>query len=135
MVETPQAVKVDRRSLTQRRWLLISVGVVLLVSLASVFRFAGSWLSVQDPLEPADAIVVLGGHLPFRAMEAAAIFNKGLAPEIWVTSPAATVESTTLEKLDVGFVPENTYSVRVLNRLGVPSSAVRLIDGNISTRA
>jgi hypothetical protein len=68
-------------------------------------------------------------------MEAAAIFNKGLAPEIWVTSPAATVESTTLEKLDVGFVPENTYSVRVLNRLGVPSSAVRLIDGNISTRA
>jgi uncharacterized SAM-binding protein YcdF (DUF218 family) len=100
--------------------------------LASVFCFAGSWLSVEDTLQPADAIVVLGGHLPFRAMEAAAIFKQGWASEVWVTRPEPTVESKTLEKLDIGFVPEDVYSVRVLIRYGVSSSAVRVIDGDIT---
>ncbi|MGD1095579.1 MAG: YdcF family protein [Bryobacteraceae bacterium] len=132
MVETPQAVKIERKSRTRRSWLLISALVLVLLALASVFRFAGSWLSVEDPLQPADAIVVLGGHLPFRAMEAAGIYKRGLASEVWVTRPAPTVESKDLEKLDIGFVPEDAYSVRVLIRYGVPSSAVKLIDGDIT---
>jgi len=128
----PQALNVERTSLTRRHWLLISASVLILLALASVFRFAGSWLTVQDPLQPADAIVVLGGHLPFRSMEAAAIYKQGWASEVWVTRPAPTVESKALEKLDIGFVPEDAYSVRVLIRFGVPSSAVRVIDGDIT---
>ena len=45
----------------------------------------GRWLVVEDPLERANAIVVLGGHVPFRAMEAAAIYGAGWAPEVWLS--------------------------------------------------
>jgi uncharacterized SAM-binding protein YcdF (DUF218 family) len=65
-------------------------------------------------------------------MEAAGIYKRGLASEVWVTRPAPTVESKDLEKLDIGFVPEDAYSVRVLIRYGVSSSAVRVIDGDIT---
>jgi len=105
----------------------------VLLSSAFVFRFVGSWLSVEDPLQRADAIVVLGGHLPFRAMEAAAIYRAGWSATIWVTRPLKSVESKALDKLDVGFIPEDVYSELVLVRLGVPSSAVTHLEGDIST--
>ena len=53
--------------------------------LLSAFSRLGSWVVVADPLVKADAIVVFGGQLPFRAMEAAAIYHEGWAPEVWVT--------------------------------------------------
>lgn len=43
---------------------------------------------VADPLQESDAIVVFGGQLPFRAMEAAAIYRQGWAPELGVAASA-----------------------------------------------
>ncbi len=55
--------------------------LVLLVALVALgLRKLGHWLVVADPLEHAEAIVVLSGHLPFRAMEAASIYNRGVGP-------------------------------------------------------
>jgi uncharacterized SAM-binding protein YcdF (DUF218 family) len=116
----------------RRRWLLLlSVAALVFLTLPLAFRSVGSWLVVQDPLNAADAIVVFGGHLPFRAIEAGKIYKQGIAPEVWVTRPAATTESAALQELEIGFVPEHDYSVRTLLRLGVPPSAVRLLDGEI----
>ena len=39
---------------------------------------AGAWLVVEDPLQPARAIVVLGGKVPFRAMEAAKLYKQAV---------------------------------------------------------
>ena len=50
----------------------VLIGVVLLfaVGLAPLLRLMGSFLVVEDRLRPAAAIVPLGGHIPFREMEA-----------------------------------------------------------------
>ena len=45
----------------------------------------GRWLIVCDPLQRSTAIAVMGGELPYRAMEAAAIYRQGWAPEVWVS--------------------------------------------------
>lgn len=67
------------------------------VAVVLVFRSAGRWLVVQDPLEPACAVVVLAGHLPFRAMEAAPIYKEGGAAEVWLTKGAVYEEDLEVE--------------------------------------
>src|SRR5262245_64673147 len=78
----------------------------------------GYWLVVADPLEPARAIVVLGGPVPFRAMEAAAIYGQGWAPEVWLTNAVRTAEESALNRLGVAVVRGDAYNREVLKRFG-----------------
>jgi len=75
----------------------------------------------------ADAIVVFGGQLPFRAMEAAAIYKQGWAPEVWVTQADSPADRTS-ERLGIDYVPEHGYSRMVLEKLGVPPGAIRMLE-------
>jgi uncharacterized SAM-binding protein YcdF (DUF218 family) len=88
----------------------------------------GKWLAVADSLEPASAIVVLGGYLPYRAMEAAAIYHQGLAPEIWLTKYRQGAEEDVLARLGIDVTPEYAFSHRVLERLGVPTCDILVIE-------
>jgi uncharacterized SAM-binding protein YcdF (DUF218 family) len=110
--------------------LLVVLGVVA----ASVFLCLsrlGSWLIVADPLEPARAIVVLSGRVPFRAMEAASIYRQSWAPEVWLTKEVRTAEDVALENLGVHVVPKDAYNREVLKRLGVPVSAIRILEDSV----
>jgi uncharacterized SAM-binding protein YcdF (DUF218 family) len=80
-----------------------------------------------DSLERADAIVVLGGEVPFRAMEAAKIYHQGLAPTIWITQGALHEDDIELAHLGINRTPEYIYNEEVLSRLGVPSTAVQVL--------
>jgi len=91
----------------------------------------GHWLVVADPLEQAEAIVVLSGHLPFRAMEAASIFKGGWAPEVWLTKTIRPAEEGALAQLGIGVVREETYNQEVLEHLGVPPKAIRLLNKGV----
>lgn len=82
----------------------LGIGVPLLLSAA------GHFLVVEDPLEPADAIVSLATSVP-RAREAAALYHRGLAPRIVLARApgpkdvelrvllAADVPATAIERL------------------------------------
>jgi uncharacterized SAM-binding protein YcdF (DUF218 family) len=106
---------------------LLAVAVVLLLWAASGL---GGWLVVTEPLRKADAIVVLGGHLPYRAMEAADIYNMGWAPEVWVTQTDNSRDRVT-ESLGIDYVREHEYSRRVLEKLGVPAGAIRMLEPKV----
>jgi uncharacterized SAM-binding protein YcdF (DUF218 family) len=107
---------------------LLGVVVVLLPWGASE---VGRSLMVADPLEPAKAIVVLSGRVPFRAMEAASIYREGLAPEVWLTKEVRTAEELALDRLGVPVVRGDAYNRAVLERLGVKPEAVRLLGDGI----
>jgi hypothetical protein len=68
------------------RRLLVILTVVAVFAAAAVwaFRNVGRWLVIQDNLQPARAIVVLSGRMPFRAVEAAQIYHQGWGPEVWL---------------------------------------------------
>lgn len=87
----------------------------------------GQWLMVADPLEPAKAVVVLSGRVPFRAMEAASIYREGLAPEVWLTREVVGPEEQALDRLGVAVVRGDAYNRAVLERLGVKPEAIRLL--------
>lgn len=87
----------------------------------------GAWLVTSDPLEPAGAIVVFGGGVPFRAIEAARIYHQGLASTVWLTQGSPDDDDLELTRLGVNRTPEYVYSEEVLKKLGVPSAAIQIL--------
>lgn len=116
----------DRRAPRKSRR-TIAAALLVLLALAGViaFRGIGRWLVVEDSLDRSDAIVVLSGGLPYRAMEAAKIFHQGIAPQVWLTQPANT--SDVLSKMSIPFEGEEGYSRSVLIYEGVPDSDIRIL--------
>jgi uncharacterized SAM-binding protein YcdF (DUF218 family) len=99
---------------------------IVLVGLIEVplLRGMGSFLIVEDPLEPAAAIVSLGGHVPFREMEAAKLYREGWAPRVIVVRAAANAEAEALQALKIHREDDWELSIRVLIEQGVPKSAI-----------
>ena len=74
---------------------------------------------MQDPLAHADAIVVLSGHLPERALEAARLYHAGYAEQVWVSQPDSPAEE--LKTMNIFYLGEDFYNEKVLLAQGVPA--------------
>ena len=81
----------------------VALGAVLLAGLL-VFLNVGRWLVSEDPLQKADAIAVLSGRMPSRALEAARVYKQGYASRVWLTH--STEPGATLEQLAMYLMPE-----------------------------
>jgi uncharacterized SAM-binding protein YcdF (DUF218 family) len=103
----------------------LSILLLFLAVAVAGLRGAGRWLIREDPLSPADIVVVLSGSMPYRAQKAAEVLRAGYAPEVWVSRPVNP--SRELEQLGIHFVGEEEYSREVLIREGIPEHAVRIL--------
>jgi len=118
----------------RKRCLSLPIGFALIgaLSIAVVILFLGigRWLTIEDPLEKAQAIVVLSGRMPIRAIEAARLYHAGYASQIWLTRPAGPAES--LQAMHIAYRGEDFYNTRVLMHEGVPENAIRVLDAPIA---
>lgn len=114
---------------------LLAVPPLLTILFALGMVQVGQWLVVEDPLQPARAIVVLGGQLPFRAIEAARIYRQGLAPEVWLTRGASPAEQAAWKKLGIPYIPEEVYNREILERMGVPEVSICLLEDSVRNTA
>ena len=86
---------------------------------APILRGAALLWVVNDPLQKADVIVVLGGGLETRPFAAAKLFHEGFASRILILNPSASPAAV------IGVLtPEGESTRRILIKLGVPDSAV-----------
>lgn len=115
-----------------RRILLAAVSVALLLTVI-IFLNVGHWLVSEDQLEKAQAIAVLSGRMPLRAIEAAKLYREGYAAKVWLTRSAEPAQS--LEPMGISFVGEDSYNTRVLIHEGVPPDAIRVLDPPIVNTA
>src|ERR1700738_1125373 len=115
-----------------RAILLISV-VGLVVFAAIIFLGIGRWLVIEDPLDKAQAIVVLGGRIPMRAKEAARLYNAGYAPQVWLTR--ANEPAASLQEMNIAYIGEDFYNSRVLMHDGVPSNAIHVLEPPVDNTA
>jgi hypothetical protein len=107
------------------RWIVLGLaGTALLCVLTFLFGI-GRWLVVNDPLEKAQAIVVLSGRMPMRALEAAKLFREGYAPEVWLTH--STEPEATLKAMGIPYAGEEFYDEKVLMHEGVPADAIQVL--------
>lgn len=93
----------------------------------------GKWLVREDPIHEADAIAVLTGSLPARALEAAQLYRDGYAKEIWLTHPGNRIGA--LNDLGIHYPSEDEFNVKVLRREGVPASAIHVFEMPIANTA
>jgi uncharacterized SAM-binding protein YcdF (DUF218 family) len=111
-----------------RRWILylcLGVLALLLAGCVGGLLYVGRWLVVEDPLEQAHAIVVLSGHLPDRAIEAARIYRSNFAAQVWVSQPVSPAPQ--LEAMHIAFIGEDFYNQKVLMARSVPADAIRIL--------
>src|SRR5271154_5445826 len=114
-----------------RLWPMVLLALIGLI--VAGFLNLGRWLVHEDPLQNADAIAVLSGRMPDRALEAARIYKQGYAPEVWLTH--AVEPGATLQKLSVHYTGEDEYDRQILLHQGVPADAIRVLDPPIVNTA
>ena len=123
-------------SRSTRSTLLVFVAVLILLVLSTpivIFLGVGRWLVVEDPPQKAQAIVVLSGRMPIRALEAARLYREGYASQIWITRPLEPGAS--LASLDIPYSGEEFFSAQVLLHEGVPESAIHVLETPINNTA
>lgn len=120
-------------SLRRKRWLkwlgAIALGCALLAGVA--WQTRERWLTgmiyawvVNDPIEHADAIMVLGGGAQYRTFAAARLFKDGKTAKVLYPDIALSVEDASLGRT---VSPETELIGRVLEHEGVPRSAHELV--------
>jgi uncharacterized SAM-binding protein YcdF (DUF218 family) len=114
-----------------RRGALIAAPLLLI--LAIVIPRAGTWLVVADPLEKADAIIVLGGTMYERQLEAIDLLNDGWAPRIYLFREIADWGEVELLKRGVSYTRSVDVQIDAMVKLGVPRDAIHILDQANST--
>ncbi len=115
--------------LTARRVLMAALLVVLVAGLAAypIMRAAGHYLVEVDPLEPADAIVVLTGSYPDRILEAVTLYREGWAPNLVLCREPENAGFRKLRELGVRVPRYFELNRTVAEQLGVPPAAITVL--------
>ena len=94
----------------------------------TILEPVGQYLITEDPLEKADAIILLGGSVPDRTLEAIDIYKGGYAPLIVFTMGPKPEGYD--ELIDRGIkLPEGHDLTKLIGlKLGVPESDLVIID-------
>jgi uncharacterized SAM-binding protein YcdF (DUF218 family) len=114
-----------------RRSALILAPVLLIGFFA--LRGLGSFLVVQDPLQKADAIFVLGGTRFERPLEAVELYKAGWAPRVALMRQVSDAGEISLMRRGIPYPREVDAQVEVMTRLGVPGSAITIFNEANST--
>jgi uncharacterized SAM-binding protein YcdF (DUF218 family) len=108
------------------------LGALALLALSAGLAFmlgVGHWLIKEDSLRKANAIAVLSGTFPDRALEAAALYRAGYAKEIWLTHPGPKSESLT--EFGLPYPSESDLNYQILRRHGIPAKAIHVLESPI----
>jgi len=93
-------------------------------ALLALLLLTGRFLHVEDPLGPADAILVFSGTFADSPLEAADLYRAGYAPLIVLTREAPDGGQRWLAQHAVSFPDRADLARDLLVRLGVPPGAL-----------
>jgi uncharacterized SAM-binding protein YcdF (DUF218 family) len=107
--------------------LIVAACVAIYLGRHTLLRAAADAWIVSDALEPADAVVVLGGGLETRPLAAADDYRKGLAKKVLVANVRLIRPET------LGIVPSSIALTRTaLVKLDVPEADIEIFGAELS---
>ena len=107
---------------------VIAIAAVVAAAAIAAMLFAGRALVVADPVPAhADAIVMLAGSIPDRALETADLYRAGVAPRVVVTRERIAPGDLTLRARGVRLPEPYQMTLEALAGLGVPPEATILL--------
>ena len=110
----------------------IVLAPVLLLSAVTLPRL-GSWLVVEDPLAKSDAIIVLGGTMYERQLEAVDLYSEGWAPRIYLFREVIDWGELALIERGVPYTKAVDIQIDAMLQLGVPRDRILILDRAGST--
>ena len=116
--------------------LLIRGALVLapiLILAAVTLPRLGRWLVVEDPLVKSDAIIVLGGTMYERQLEAVDLYNDKWAPRIYLFRELIDWGELALIERGVPYTTSVDMQIASMVQLGVPRDAIEILDRAGST--
>lgn len=121
----------SRDCCVRKALLLVAAATILAIVLFGrlALPFFGRFLTAEDPIRKADAIVVLGGGRIGRSYEAALLYRRGIAPLILLSHPDDSGHYAATRQLHVRIPTDYDLQVSALQQLGVPSRAVHDLPG------
>jgi hypothetical protein len=120
-------------------WWLVPIFVVVAITVAwmaraPILRGLAEWWVVSDPLDRADAIVILSGRLDVRPFAAAALYQRGMAHQVLFSRAApGPIDALRLRSLLQQTERPVRYLVSLLGRLGVPDEDMVEFGQNVSS--
>ena len=116
--------------------MFVAVLLLILLALYGLSRL-GAFLVREDPLRQADAIIVLGGTMYERQMEAVDLYQSRLAPRIYLFREIADWGERVLIEKQVPYLRAVDVQIDAMVKLGVPRDAISILDqaANTATEA
>jgi len=99
-------------------FIICAIGALYLLRVPILTR-VGTFLIVQDPLEPADIIFVLNGDIATRPFQVAKLVNQGISDKVVIVRAGDSLA------VDAGLQPNITeMSVAMMKRAGIPEAKI-----------
>ena len=110
-------------------------GLIVLLALGHqpILRLVAAALVVEDPLEPADAIVVVAGGTPSREALAATLFREGWAPRLIISRAFTPAQVRELNALGVRPLDLQGESRLALEKYGVAPNRIIALGAPVKT--
>lgn len=126
----------QRRQFRKAHKVLIGFGLLFIITLILLLRYAGTYLVKQsEPLPKSDAAVILMGSIADRVLEAADVYKAGLTDRIIIVNNIQ-YGSESLKPYGITIPNFAALSMDALQQLGVPDSLITVLPGRVSsTRA
>ena len=118
-----------KRLLIRSAVILAPILILILFGLSRL----GAFLVLEDPLAKADAIFVLGGTRYERPLEAVELYKAGWAPRVTLNRQIADNGEIDLMQRGIPYRREVDEQIEVMGRLGVPASAITVLNEANST--
>jgi uncharacterized SAM-binding protein YcdF (DUF218 family) len=106
---------------------LLLCAVALLLGAAIACPYAGHFLIVDEPLEPADAILVLAGSRTVRWLEGVDLYRERMAPNVVISPGIVESAEVELRRRGIDFPAEADLVKRAMVQLGVPGPAITIL--------
>ena len=117
------------------RRVVIAAVALAAVALACFLPFAGTYLVVQQPLEHADAIVVLAGPRAERWLEAVDLFREGWAPRIVLSRGRIDNGEARLSAMGIRFPQDADLARDAMLQMKIPADAIVLLPESLDNTA
>jgi uncharacterized SAM-binding protein YcdF (DUF218 family) len=98
-----------------------------------LLRGLGSFLVVQDPLQKTDGILILGGTMYERQLEAVELYKAGWAPRVFLLREVSDWGEVELIKRGFKYLSVVDVQIDAMERLGVPRDRITVLDQANST--
>jgi uncharacterized SAM-binding protein YcdF (DUF218 family) len=115
--------------------LLLRIAFILAPLLLGIIalRGLGSFLVYEDPLEKADGIMILGGTMYDRQLEAVDLYKDGWAPRLFLLREVSEWGEVELMNRGIKYLSVVDAQVDVMERLGVPRDRITILAAANST--